>query len=168
MNRFRRRGGYGGVGRRVRVNVQMDGLSILVAVIVFDTRLFVCMVVIGIMWDAIARCSVVVSVLFMRVPRIMLIRGVSVIMTAMRVSVIVTTMGVTVIMVFMGVTMIMTSMRVAVVSMAKRRDPHKVDYEPKCADCQELADALHLAPLDQSLDRFVDNFDADEPNVYEL
>ncbi len=155
----------------------MDGLSILVAVIVFDTRLFVCMVVIGIMWDAIARCSVVVSVLFMRVPRIMLIRGVivgvtsmrvSVIMTAMRVSVIVTTMGVTVIMVFMGVTMIMTSMRVAVVSMAKRRDPHKVDYEPKCADCQELADALHLAPLDQSLDRFVDNFDADEPNVYEL
>ena len=155
----------------------MDGLSILVAVIVFDTRLFVCMVVIGIMWDAIARCSVVVSVLFMRVPRIMLIRGVivgvtsmrvSVIMTAIRVSVIVTTMGVTVIMVFMGVTMIMTSMRVAVVSMAKRRDPHKVDYEPKCADCQELADALHLAPLDQSLDRFVDNFDADEPNVYEL
>lgn len=168
MNRFRRRRGYGGVRRRVRVNVQMAGLSILVAVIVFDTMLFVCIVVMGIMWDAIARCSVVVSVLFMRVPRIILIRRVIVSATSMRVSVIVTTMGVIVIVVFMGVTMIMTSMRVAVVSMAKRCDPHKVDYEPKCADCQELADALHLAPLDQSLDCFVDNFDADEPNNYEL
>lgn len=141
---------------------------------------------VGVMWAAIARCSVViVSVLLVGVPRIMTIRRVivgvtsmqvsmivtpmdlSVIMTSIIVTVIVTFMGVTMVMTSMRVTVIMTSMRVTVVSMAKCRDPHKVDYEPKCADRQELADALHLAPFDQPLDCFVDNFDADEPNVYE-
>lgn len=97
----------------------------------------------------------------------MTIRRVIVGVTSIQVSVIMTPMGVSVIVTVMGVTVIMASMRVTVVSMAKCRDPHKVDYEPKCADCQELADALHLAPFDQPLDCFVDNFDADEPNVYE-
>ena len=76
--------------------------------------------------------------------------------------------GVTVVMSPVRVTVIMTSMGMTMVSMAKCGDANKVDYKPKCADRQKLANALHLTSFDQPLNRFVDDFDADEPRACEL
>lgn len=81
------------------------------------------------------------------------------------------TMGsvrVTVVMSPVRVTVIMTSMGMTMVSMAKCGDANQVDYKPKCTDRQKLANALHLTSFDQPLNRFVDDFDADEPSACEF
>ena len=57
-------------------------------------------------------------------------------------------------------------MRVTMMGVAECSDTDKVNHQPKCAYCQELPNALHFAPFDQTLDRFVNDLEADKPVPY--